>query len=106
MCSNPTFPSMHKQLYKDILDKFTDASEKFDYMNKNILHLVCENNRCPISMLERVKMIMERFPEFDLNMTENTGETPLHLACQIDMKPLIGYLIEKGANPNAANNVR
>ena len=105
ICSCTTFPTSERQLFKDVLAEFKDGTNCIDYLNKNIMHLVCENSGCYIPMIDRVKYIMEQFPDFNLNMADIAGETPLHKACTIDNRDLINYLCEKGGDANATSNV-
>ena len=105
ICACTTFPTSERQLFKDVLAQFQDATNCLDYLNKNIMHLVCENSGCYIPMIDRVKFIMEQFPNFDLTIADIAGETPLHKACSIDNRDLINYLCEKGGDANARSNV-
>jgi ankyrin repeat protein len=44
------------------------------------------------------------FPQpFDLELTDEDGDTLLHVAAELDRHPILTLLLEKGANPNKKN---
>jgi ankyrin repeat protein len=52
--------------------------------------------------LAKVKELIEKDPELLKGKNTNLS-TPLHVAVDVDNEPITRYLIEKGADPNAAN---
>ncbi len=37
---------------------------------------------------------------------DRSGNTPLHIACNVGMRPMVQFLVERGAAVNAVNNER
>ncbi|KAL0234536.1 hypothetical protein PCE1_001572 [Barthelona sp. PCE] len=76
----------------DALDYIKDHSLRLR-MGNTLLHTMARRGR-----IDEVKHIIEHY---DVNVTNIYGETPLHMAARTLNQPLVEFLINEGANPNA-----
>lgn len=51
-------------------------------------------------------MIFDTSNVSDINVTDNEGNTPLHLAAAKGLRKSVRYLLTKKANANVLNNLR
>lgn len=50
--------------------------------------------------------LLEATPSIDVQARDPDQRTPLFWACSADREDVVAYLIEKGASPNAQDDVR
>lgn len=53
-----------------------------------------------------IKNLFEKYPEFDINSTDTSGNTLLHLTLKVvdhNTYPMLQFLLSKGSDPMATN---
>ncbi len=82
------------------LDNVEDINARFGKQKSSALHIAVQ-----LRMHDLVVMILEKKP--DLELKNDIGMTPLHLACDNDSRADIAYLlINKAARPDAAFKIQ
>lgn len=70
---------------------------------ESVLHLVIKNsNISKNDKLELVKLCIEKGAQ--INSYDENNITPLHLACQYQLKNIVELLLKNGANPKSSDN--
>ncbi|MDD2625063.1 MAG: ankyrin repeat domain-containing protein [Candidatus Riflebacteria bacterium] len=54
--------------------------------------------------LEFFKIVIETYPDFDVNTKTNEGKTPLHYACEASAVEMVKTLLDLKADPTIKNN--
>lgn len=72
---------------------YDEENSIFDTSPKGEIFSAAANNN-----FTRVKTLLEKYPDFDINSLDNKGQTLLHWAVLNQNKDMVVYLIERGIN--------
>ncbi|XP_034952602.1 serine/threonine-protein phosphatase 6 regulatory ankyrin repeat subunit B-like [Chelonus insularis] len=105
--SSDGFIPLHKAIEKDFDAEFIENLLKLnspvDIVNNDMLtplFIACKMNLK--HQVDIIKILLQY--KANINCTDSTSNTPLHIACQARNLEVITVLLENGANPNSAND--